>query len=119
MLGHVDLVIKVYRGSQHPNFPEGGKMSQHLEGLEFGDMVEFKGPVGHFEYLGRGEYLLNRKRCSTGAISLIAGGTGITPCWQVGEWDGARWVVWLARGPHEHVSDTTRFLGFLHAWDMT
>ncbi len=84
VLGHFDLVIKVYRANEHPKFPEGGKMSQHLDRLAIGDTMDVKGPVGHMEYVGRGQYKLNRKQFSTKAISMIAGGTGITPCWQVG-----------------------------------
>ncbi|KAF8062729.1 hypothetical protein HT031_004059 [Scenedesmus sp. PABB004] len=82
-LGHFDLVVKIYRANEHPRFPEGGKMSQHLDSLSVGDAVEVKGPVGHFVYHGRGSYSLNRKPATARRISLIAGGTGITPCWQV------------------------------------
>lgn len=32
-LGHVDFVIKVYRPNVEPKFPDGGKMSMHLERL--------------------------------------------------------------------------------------
>lgn len=39
--GHVDFVIKVY--------PEG-KMSQHLEKLEIGQTMLFKGPKGRYQY---------------------------------------------------------------------
>lgn len=28
-------------------FPEGGKMSQHLDSLNLGDTVDFTGPTGH------------------------------------------------------------------------
>jgi hypothetical protein len=140
------------RANEHPKFPDGGKMSQHLDSLALGDEVEVKGPVGHFVYTGRGTYTLNNKPGEHGLrvrqdtaydcfaeketsiickrklvagcmkalasfqatqcrraqlfcnpplmsvcllsrppcpaatakrISLIAGGTGITPCWQV------------------------------------
>jgi len=84
--GHFDLVVKVYRANEHPRFPDGGKMSQWLAALVPGeDTVDVKGPVGHFEYLSAGRYLLNRQPCALPArsISLIAGGTGITPCWAV------------------------------------
>ena len=30
--GFFDLVVKVYRAHTSPRFPEGGKMSQHLDG---------------------------------------------------------------------------------------
>ena len=39
--GHVDFVIKVY--------PEG-KMSQHLEHMEVGQSMLFKGPKGRYTY---------------------------------------------------------------------
>lgn len=84
--GHFDLVVKVYKANEHPRFPDGGKMSQWLAALVPGkDTVDVKGPVGHFEYLSAGRYLLNRQPCAVPArsISLIAGGTGITPCWAV------------------------------------
>ncbi|GBF87848.1 nitrate reductase [Raphidocelis subcapitata] len=61
-LGYFDLVIKVYRANEHPNFPAGGKMSQHLDSLAVGDTVEVKGPVGHFVYEGRGTFSLNGKK---------------------------------------------------------
>jgi hypothetical protein len=48
--------------NEHPNFPEGGKMSQHLDSLAVGDTIEVKGPVGHFVYEGRGTYSLNGKK---------------------------------------------------------
>lgn len=60
-LGRFDLVIKVYKAGQHPQFPEGGKMSQHLESLSLGDTIDVKGPVGHVVYQGRGVFSINRK----------------------------------------------------------
>jgi nitrate reductase (NAD(P)H) len=82
-LGHFDLVVKVYRANEHPRFPEGGKMSQHLDTLAVGDTIDAKGPVGHFVYNGRGSYTNNRKQGKARGFSMIAGGTGITPCYQV------------------------------------
>ena len=82
-LGYFELVIKVYRRNEHPNFPEGGKMSQHMDTLDVGDTLTVKGPVGHVEYLGGGRYKLDGEEKTTDAINLIAGGTGITPCYQV------------------------------------
>lgn len=64
--GFFDLLIKVY--------PEPhGTMSRHLDSLPIGGTVDVRGPLGKFTY-ARNSY---RK------IGMIAGGTGITPCWQV------------------------------------
>jgi len=39
--GYVDFVIKVYFANTHPKFPEGGKMTQHMESLSIGDSLTF------------------------------------------------------------------------------
>lgn len=51
----------MYFANEHPAYPEGGKMSQHFESLKIGDLVDFKGPLGHFVYNGCGSYTLNGK----------------------------------------------------------
>jgi len=48
-----------------------------------GDAIDVKGPVGHMHYLGRGRYILEGKERFTSRINLIAGGTGITLCYQI------------------------------------
>merc|ERR1711904_623045 len=55
-LGHVDFIIKVYFKNVHPRFPEGGKMSQHLDSLKIGDTIEAKGPLGEFVYEEKGKF---------------------------------------------------------------
>lgn len=84
-LGHVDLLIKVYFANMHPKFPEGGKMSQHLESMNVGDVIEVKGPLGEFNYKGNGAFTWHGKPRTCTHISMIAGGTGLTPCWQVAQ----------------------------------
>ena len=80
--GHVDLLVKVYYPSP-PRFPHGGKMSQFLDDLNVGQTMEVKGPIGEMEYLGQGAYTIHGKRGVVKQLSMIAGGTGITPCWQL------------------------------------
>ena len=63
-IGHVDLLIKVY---------PTGTMTKYLESLEEGDCVEFRGPKGAMRYTS--DYSKN--------IAMIAGGTGITPMYQI------------------------------------
>ncbi|XP_055622341.1 NADH-cytochrome b5 reductase 3 isoform X2 [Toxorhynchites rutilus septentrionalis] len=87
--GFVDLVIKVYKRGVHPKFPEGGKMSQHLESLAIGDTIAFRGPSGRLQYLGNGKFSIKKLRkdpaqiYEANKVSLIAGGTGITPMLQL------------------------------------
>ncbi|KAI0556859.1 nitrate reductase [Gracilaria domingensis] len=82
-LGTFTLCIKVYFAGVHPKFPEGGKMSQYMEGMEIGDMLKVKGPLGHFEYLGKGRFIVKDVERSASKIGLICGGTGLTPAYQV------------------------------------
>lgn len=82
-LGKLDLLIKVYFAGENPQHPPGGKMSQYLDGLKVGDLVSFKGPVGHFTYEGQGVYLMHKHRGVAKHLSMLAGGTGITPCYAV------------------------------------
>lgn len=51
---HIFLSMQVYRAGENPKFPDGGKMSCHLDSMQIGDTIEAKGPMGHFTYSGRG-----------------------------------------------------------------
>eukprot|EP00605_Chrysophyceae_sp_TOSAG23-4_P001436 GSChrysophyteH1.ASY1.ANO1.1564.1 assembled CDS len=55
-LGYVDFVIKIYHANEHPKFPAGGAMTQYLDGLKVGDTVDMRGPKGHLDYKGCGNY---------------------------------------------------------------
>ncbi|KAL0978236.1 hypothetical protein UPYG_G00167830 [Umbra pygmaea] len=87
--GYVDLVVKIYFKNVHPKFPEGGKMSQYLESLQLGDVVDFRGPGGLLEYKGYGQFAVQTEKKSpvetkvARTVCLIAGGTGITPMLQL------------------------------------
>jgi nitrate reductase (NAD(P)H) len=79
-LGTMELLVKIY--FKTPN-NEGGKMTMALENLAIGSLVEFKGPVGKFTYLGKGKVSLNGKERSVKSFRMICGGSGITPIFQV------------------------------------
>ncbi|XP_038205346.1 LOW QUALITY PROTEIN: NADH-cytochrome b5 reductase 1 [Arvicola amphibius] len=89
--GYVDLLHQVYLKGVHPKFPEGGKMSQYLDSLKIGDVVEFRGPSGLLSYAGKGHGLFtfqpNKKSPPelrvAKKLGMIAGGTGITPMLQL------------------------------------
>jgi len=87
--GYVDLVIKVYFKNVHPKFPDGGKMTQHLESLKIGENVTFKGPKGKLIYNGRGHFSIRPdfksppEKRKAKKLGMIAGGSGITPMLQI------------------------------------
>ena len=76
--GKFELVVKVYDDKLG-----GGMMSRWLDSLAIGDTVNVKGPVGHFVYEGNGVCSVHRKRVVARAMTFIAAGTGITPCYAV------------------------------------
>jgi cytochrome-b5 reductase len=62
--GHFDLCVKVY--------PDG-VMSKYIHGLKIGDKLDVKGPLAKYQY----------KPNTLKEVGLIAGGTGLTPCYQL------------------------------------
>ncbi|XP_047976946.1 nitrate reductase [NADH]-like [Salvia hispanica] len=83
VVGYLELVVKVYFKGVHPKFPNGGQMSQHLDSLEIGSFIDIKGPLGHIEYTGKGNFVVHGKQRFAKKLAMIAGGTGITPIYQV------------------------------------
>ena len=58
-------------------------MTKALEAIPIGHTVDFKGPIGKFEYIGRGECSINTKIRHIKRFYMICGGSGITPIFQV------------------------------------
>ncbi|RCI06781.1 hypothetical protein CU098_011875 [Rhizopus stolonifer] len=76
----IEFVIKIY----YPyNDIPGGQLTTALDKVRIGETVEFKGPVGEIEYHGDGEVSIKHDRRCVKQIGMIAGGTGITPMWQI------------------------------------
>lgn len=87
-IGEFSVVIKVYKAGVNEKFPEGGKMSQYLDALKIGDVIDMKGPKGHMEYKKGGKFSVKplgkpMESRQTNQIIMIAGGTGITPMLQI------------------------------------
>uniref|UniRef100_A0A0M3I2W8 NADH-cytochrome b5 reductase n=1 Tax=Ascaris lumbricoides TaxID=6252 RepID=A0A0M3I2W8_ASCLU len=87
--GFVELMVKVYFKNVHPKFPDGGKMSQHLDSLKIGDTIDFRGPSGLIIYEGKGYFAVKPSKTADAVrrrfknVGMIAGGTGITPMLQI------------------------------------
>ncbi|KAK1558278.1 hypothetical protein Q3G72_000649 [Acer saccharum] len=82
-VGHFDLLVKIYFKGVHPKFPDGGLMSQYLDSMSIGSSLDIKGPLGHIEYTGRGNFLVHGKPKFAKKLAMLAGGSGITPIYQV------------------------------------
>ena len=84
--GYVDFVIKVYFANVHPRFPEGGKLTQHLERMNIGDKIAVKGPLGEYIFHPANPpsftHTPSGNKFGFDTIGFIAGGSGITPVLQ-------------------------------------
>jgi len=77
--GRVIFVIKLYLPCDE--FPNGGVMSKHLNTMKVGDKIKMEGPMGLLNYLGDGNFVLKRNPIKKTKVGMIAGGSGITPCY--------------------------------------
>lgn len=81
--GFFDLVVKVY---------PGGALSQYMHSLKVGDSATISGPSGEIRYLGGGEFEISdpfeeiKVRRKVWELGMVAGGTGITPMYQIARW---------------------------------
>lgn len=74
--GTFELVIKTYfPDSRQP----GGAMSNILDCMPVGEEIEIRGPTGEIVYNGNGSFTIEDKEMHFKKISLILGGSGITP----------------------------------------
>lgn len=74
--GFLDLLIKIYRRTA--DFPDGGKMTLGFDELVVGEWIEFKGPLGSFQWLGAGMCRWRNVEHRVKNIGLICGGSGKT-----------------------------------------
>jgi len=78
--GYFDLVIKVY--------PQG-KMTQYLDKLSIGHTIDVSGPSGNLVYKDNGLFDIRSRKPEpfvtrhVRRLGMIAGGTGITPMYQI------------------------------------
>ena len=78
--GKVDILVKVY--FDRPGV-KGGRMTLGLDALPIGHGIDFKGPIGKFEYLGKGKCMVKGAERTVKRFLMICGGSGVTPVYQV------------------------------------
>ncbi|KAL8697180.1 MAG: hypothetical protein Q9224_002438 [Gallowayella concinna] len=78
--GYLDVLVKVYFDT---TTAKGGRMSQALDALPVGHGVDFKGPIGKFEYLGQGLCTISGVEKRVRKFVMICAGSGVTPIFQV------------------------------------
>lgn len=78
--GKLDVLVKVYFDTTER---KGGKMTKALDAIPVGHFVDFKGPIGKFEYLGNGRCSVGGRERHVKRFIMICGGSGITPIFQV------------------------------------
>lgn len=82
--GFLDLLVKIYPSTSSPNTQNSaGGMTQLLDKLDVGCDVDMKGPLGKFEYLGRGLCFIRGEQRRFTRFAMLCAGTGITPILQV------------------------------------
>lgn len=78
--GVLQVLVKVYLDTAER---AGGKMTKALDGIPVGHYVDFKGPIGKFEYLRKGQCTVGGKSRFVKRFVMICAGSGITPIFQV------------------------------------
>jgi len=86
--GKFELLVKVYYKNVLTQFPEGGLMSQHLNDLPLDSLIKVRGPMGKLTYYGDGNFYIRKSpkniiEKNFKRIGMLAGGTGISPIWQL------------------------------------
>ncbi|KAI0396721.1 nitrate reductase [Xylariaceae sp. FL0594] len=81
--GKLDVLVKVYPATR--SHKGGGRMTQALDALPIGHAVDFRGPHGRFEYLGRGlcSFSSSSRERRARRFIMVCGGSGITPVFAV------------------------------------
>ncbi|RAL66121.1 hypothetical protein DID88_005792 [Monilinia fructigena] len=78
--GVLEILIKIYAKNDKG---AGGRMTMALESIPVGHSIDFKGPIGKFEYLSKGECSIGGKKRRVRRFVMICGGSGITPIFSV------------------------------------
>jgi nitrate reductase (NAD(P)H) len=74
--GRFQLTVKTYFANDEQ---PGGALSSILAAMSIGEWVDMRGPTGNVIYKGKGKFIVNGKDMTFKKVSLVVGGTGLTP----------------------------------------
>ncbi|EJF63684.1 hypothetical protein DICSQDRAFT_167737 [Dichomitus squalens LYAD-421 SS1] len=81
--GTFQLLVKTYFPDKVKANP-GGTVSNYLDCLQKGQEIDIRGPMGDITYnISDGVFDVRGQKLRYEKINLLAGGTGITPIWQL------------------------------------
>jgi len=78
--GTFELVVKIYFPTEEQ---PGGAFSNFIDTMPLGESVDVRGPTGEIKYLGNGRFEIEGEERKFEKVSLILGGSGITPGYQL------------------------------------
>jgi len=81
--GTFTLCVKTYFPTDSGPYPPGGLVSNYLDCMKEGEEIDVRGPVGEIHYKSHGDFQIDGQDYHFDKINLVAGGTGITPHWQL------------------------------------
>lgn len=81
--GTITFCVKTYFPTEDGPYPPGGLVSNYLDCMKIGEELDMRGPMGEIIYKGKGHWSIEGKDYHFDKINLVAGGSGLTPHWQV------------------------------------
>ncbi|KAH9893279.1 hypothetical protein C8Q73DRAFT_827907 [Cubamyces lactineus] len=81
--GTFDLLVKTYFPLGGETLSPGGTISNYLDCMKEGEEIDIRGPSGGIIYRGHGDFDIEGKSYYFTKVNLIAGGSGLTPHWQL------------------------------------
>lgn len=78
--GTFELTVKTYFPTKDQ---PGGALSNILDCMPIGEQVELRGPTGEIIYNGNGKFVINDQEQTFQKISLVVGGSGLTPAYSL------------------------------------
>ena len=81
--GQLKLLVKLYPFVEGKDLQVNGKMSEAIRHLHINDEIWIKGPLGEFQYLGKGRVHWKGNAREISKFVMVCAGSGITPIFNV------------------------------------